>query len=197
MRKKASKAFSKKIAVFCSGNGSNFEAIARFAKQGKLGGEIVLMVCDKPGAYALTRAKKYAIPSVLLPTNLFPSREDYERAIVKILKNQQVDMIVLAGFMRILTPYFIKAYRGRILNIHPSLLPAFKGAHAIKDAFEAGVKETGASVHLVTPEVDGGAVLAQSRVKVTSKDDLDSLTKKIHKAEHKLYPTAIRKFVRR
>ena len=153
------------------------------------------MVCDDAKAYALTRARRHGIPVVLMNPKLFKTREDYERVIVSILKNEGVDLVVLAGFMRILTPCLIRAFPKRILNIHPALLPAFKGAHAIRDAYEAGVKETGVTVHYVTPEVDSGPVILQEKVKVSKRDTLKTLEMKIHRVEHRLYPAAIKKIM--
>lgn len=186
-----------KLAVFCSGFGSNFQALIDSIEAGKLKAEIAVMVCDKPGAFALSRAKKHEIPVLLFDPKSFPSREASERMIVSALKSQGVELIVLAGFMRILTPYFIGAYKGKILNIHPSLLPAFKGAHAIRDAFEAGVKETGVTVHGVVEEVDAGPILSQVKVPVSAGDTVETLEKKIHEAEHKLYPQAVQDFIRK
>src|SRR3989338_505148 len=135
------------IAVFCSGSGSNFQAIIDAVRRKKLRANLALMVCDNPKARALKRAQKHGVPVFVLSPKLFAKREAYERLIVATLKSQDVDVVVLAGFMRIFTPYFIRAYREHILNIHPSYLPAFKGAHAIRDAFRARVKETGVTVH--------------------------------------------------
>lgn len=184
-----------KLAVFCSGYGSNFQAILDAERRKKLGARVAVMVCDNPKAVAIRRAKKDGIPTVLVDPKLFKKREDYERLIVRVLKNEKVDVIALAGFMRILTPVFLNAFRGRILNIHPSLLPEFKGAHAIRDAFAARVKTTGATVHVVTKKLDSGPILAQKKVNVSPKDTLKTLEAKIHQAEHKLYPEAIRRFV--
>ena len=156
---------------------------------------IALMVCDNPKAYALTRARKADIPVVLLNPKIFSSRESYEKVIVSVLKSQDIRLVVLAGFMRILTPYFIQAYKNKIVNIHPSYLPSFKGAHAIRDAFEAKVKETGVTVHIVTKEVDAGPILLQKKVKVSKRDTLASLEKRIHAVEHQLYPAAIKKYL--
>ncbi len=181
-----------KIAVFCSGNGSNFQALIAASRKKKLGAEIALMVCDNPKARALQRAKKHGIPAVLISPKLFSTREAYEKIIVSILKSQRVDLVVLAGFMRLLTAYFIGAYRGRIVNIHPSFLPAFKGAHAIRDAFEAGVPETGVTVHRVTLKVDSGPVILQEKVKIRRSDTRVTLEKRIHALEHRLYPKAVR-----
>ncbi len=184
-----------RIAVFCSGNGSNFEAILTAVRRGKLRAEIAVMVCDNPKAFAITRANRHGVPCVVLPPKVFKDRQAHEKMVVSILKTQQVSTIVLAGYMRIFTPYFIQAFRGRILNIHPSLLPAFKGAHAIKDAYEARVRQTGATVHVVTEKLDSGRILAQKKVKVLESDTLATLEKKIHRAEHLLYPSAIQKFI--
>ena len=185
----------KRLAVFCSGNGSNFQALLDAVRKKKLSAEVVVMVCDNPGAFAVKRASKAGVASVVVSPRLFPSRTDYEKFIVRILKSQKVEVIVLAGFMRILTPYFIQAFRGRILNVHPSLLPAFKGAHAIRDAFHARVKRTGVTVHLVTEQLDSGRVLAQKKVSVLKSDTLRSLENRIHRVEHRLYPAAIQKFI--
>lgn len=186
----------KKIAVFCSGNGSNFQAILDAVRAGKLRAEVAVMVCDNSKAYALKRAAKARVPVVLLSPKLFAERKHYEEAIVRILRSQKVDTVVLAGFMRIFTPFFIRAFRGRILNIHPSLLPAFKGAHAIRDAFDAEVATTGVSIHLVTVKVDAGPIVAQEKVKILPNDTMETLEKRIHAVEHKLYPAAIQRFLR-
>jgi phosphoribosylglycinamide formyltransferase-1 len=185
----------KKLAVFCSGNGSNFQAIVDAVRSRKLRADIALMVSDNPKAFAIQRAANNDIPVFVISPKLFTSREAFEKLIVSVLRSQKIDCVVLAGFMRILTPYFIKAYRGRILNIHPSLLPAFKGAHAIQDAFGAGVQETGVTVHGVTVKLDSGPILAQTKVRVLKSDTLKTLEEKIHRVEHKLYPSAIQKFI--
>ncbi len=153
------------------------------------------MVCDNPAAYAIKRARRHGIATVVVNPRLFKSRESYERFIVRILKNEAIDAVVLAGFMRILTPYFIRQYKNRILNIHPSLLPAFKGAHAIRDAFEAGASKTGVTVHVVTAKVDAGPVVMQKAVAIQKNDTLKRLEKKIHAVEHTLYPKAIKKYL--
>jgi phosphoribosylglycinamide formyltransferase-1 len=183
------------LAVFCSGFGSNFQAILGAVRRGKLNARIAVMVCDNPKAYALKRAHRSNIPVVLISPKLFKTREAYEKVLIAVLKSQEIDLIVLAGFMRILTPTLINAYKNKIVNIHPSYLPDFKGAHAIRDAFDAEVRETGVTVHVVTAEVDAGPVLAQTKVQITNKDTLASLETKIHKVEHKLYPKAVQKFI--
>lgn len=184
------------LAVFCSGNGSNFQALVDAVEKKRLRARIAVMVCDNPKAFALRRAAAHGIPACLLSPRLFSRREDFERLVVRVLKSQDVDVVVLAGFMRIFTPYFIRAYKGRILNVHPSYLPAFKGAHAIRDAFEAGVKETGVTVHGVVEAVDAGPVLLQEKVKVRAGDTLAALEARIHKVEHRIYPEAVRRFLK-
>jgi phosphoribosylglycinamide formyltransferase-1 len=184
-----------RFAVFCSGNGSNFEAILSAVRRGRLAGELALMVCDRPEAFAIRRAARGGIPVAVISSKLFASRGAHEALLIRILKNQKVRFIVLAGYMRIFTPRFIRAFKGRILNIHPSLLPAFKGAHAIRDAYETRVRTTGVSVHVVTEKLDSGRVLAQVKVPVLKSDTLKRLEERIHRAEHRLYPAAVQKFI--
>lgn len=184
------------LAVFCSGYGSNFQAILDAVRTGKLRARIAVMVCDNPKAHAIRRAAKAGVPVCVLSPKLFVDRQAHERMIVSVLKTQGVEWIALAGYMRILTPYFIRAYRGRIVNIHPSYLPDFKGAHAIRDAYEAGVKHTGVTVHYVTDKLDSGRPILQERVPVRPKDTLAQLEKRIHAVEHRLYPRALARLVR-
>jgi phosphoribosylglycinamide formyltransferase-1 len=180
-----------RIAVFCSGNGSNLQALIQAQKKGLFKGSIELVICDQPAAYAIVRANKANIPVALLEGSEFKTRNAYDKAILNILKKTKIQMVVLAGFMRILTPQLVNAYKGKMINIHPSLLPAFKGAHGIRDAFRAGVQVTGVTVHFVIPELDSGSIILQEAVKVSAKDSEISLAKKIHKVEHQLYPKAL------
>lgn len=186
-----------KLAVFCSGFGSNFQAIISAARAGKIPASVALMICDKPGAYAVRRAARHGIPVAVVSPKLFASRVDYEKFIVRLLKSQGIDLVVLAGFMRILSPYFVRAYSDRIVNIHPSYLPAFKGAHAIRDAYEARVPRTGVTVHLVNEQVDAGRILLQKHVRIGRRESLAALEKRIHKLEHTLYPQAIRLYLKK
>ena len=151
----------KTIAVFASGNGSNFEALAAACADGRIAARIALMVCDKPGAFVNERAARYGIPTFTFNPKEYPSKADYEREIVRRLRAERVEAICLAGYMRILSDVVLEAYRDRIVNIHPSLLPAFKGAHAIADAFAYGVKVFGVTIHYVNGELDGGRIIAQ------------------------------------
>lgn len=180
------------IAVFCSGNGSNLEALLRAEKKGTLKARIAIVVSDNPECYALERARLHRKQVLLFIPKHYNSRQAYEEMIVRNLKEKKIGLIVLAGFMRILTPYFVRAFKGRMLNIHPSMLPAFKGAHAIRDAFEAGAAATGATVHFVTDDLDAGPVILQKAVKRLKSDKLDDLEKRIHAVEHQIYPKAVR-----
>jgi phosphoribosylglycinamide formyltransferase-1 len=181
------------LAIFASGNGSNFAALVKAVKGKKIKAKFVVLVCDKPEAFVVKRAQKAKITVILAKREDFASRLDFEAAIIQRLKNYKINLIALAGFMRILSPGFVKLYHNRILNIHPSLLPAFKGAHAIKDALNAKVDFTGVTVHFVDKEMDHGPVILQKKVEIKRTDTLGSLEKRIHALEHKLYPQAINK----
>ena len=181
----------KNFAVLASGNGGNLQAIIDAVKKRKIQANLALVISDKPQAFALVRAQKSGIASLYINPKDFTDRQAFDTKIVEELKSAKIDFVVLAGYMRLLSPYFIKQYPNRIINIHPALLPAFKGVHGIRDAFDYGVKVTGVTVHFVTEGMDEGAIIAQEPVKITSKDTLDTLAKKIHKAEHQLYPKVI------
>jgi len=183
------------IAVFVSGRGTNLQAIIDEVSRGLIKAKVALVVSDKGDAYALTRAKKAGIEAFVLSPGGFKTREDYDKKIVEELKKHNVGLIVLAGFMRLLSGYFVKQYENKIMNIHPALLPSFKGMHSIKDAFECNAKETGVTVHFVDEELDHGPIILQEVVNVDENDTLESLEEKIHEVEHKLYPEAIRLFV--
>ena len=182
----------KNIAVFASGRGTNFSAIIRATKLGKIKANLFLLICDNPKAGAISRAKRAGIKVALVEREDFASKEDFEAKIIQHLEEDKIDLIVLAGFMRLLSSEFVKRYTGRILNIHPALLPSFKGTEGIKDAFNYGVKVTGVTVHFVDEGVDHGPIILQQAVKVEENDTLESLEAKIHKIEHKIYPEAIR-----
>ncbi|MBF0490339.1 MAG: phosphoribosylglycinamide formyltransferase [Candidatus Omnitrophica bacterium] len=186
----------KTFAVLASGNGSNLQAIMDAIKKKKIKANLKLVLSDKADAFALERAKKAKIATIYINPKDFSDREAYDRKVIEYLKESKVDFIVLAGYMRLLSAHFIKQYPNRIMNIHPALLPSFKGIHGIRDAFEYGVKVTGVTVHFVSEEMDAGAIIIQETVKVTQKDTLKTLTKKIHKVEHKVYPQAIDWFSR-
>lgn len=185
------------FAVLASGNGSNLQAIINAAKKGRVRGKLKLVISDKADARALERARKAGVPKVLfVDPKGFPSREDYDDELVSLLRKEKVGLVVLAGFMRILSPVFVRAFRHKVINVHPALLPAFKGAHAVKDSLAYGVRVTGVTVHFVDEQVDHGAVIAQGAVEVKPKDTVETLSKRIHKMEHVLYPKVVDNFLR-
>lgn len=178
-----------RLAVFVSGSGTNLQAII---DAGIPTVEIVLVLSNNPGAYALERAKKHGIPAEAADHKNFPGRKEYDEHVLKLLEPYGVDLIALAGFMRILTPRFVRAYKNRIINIHPALLPSFPGMHAAKQALESGVKFTGCTVHFVDEGVDSGPIILQAVVPVRDDDDEESLLERIHKEEHRIYPEALK-----
>ena len=185
-----------RFAVFASGNGTNLANLIKHVKQGKISAELALVFSDKPEAFALERAKKAKIPTLTLVPKDFPSKDAYETEILKVLCEKGIDLIALAGYMRIVGSVLIQAYPQRILNVHPALLPAFKGAHAIRDAFEYGARVTGVTVHFVDEQIDHGPIILQKEVPILAKDTLESLEKRIHQAEYDIYPKAIELFAR-
>ncbi|MDD4980626.1 MAG: phosphoribosylglycinamide formyltransferase [Candidatus Omnitrophica bacterium] len=180
------------IAVFASGRGTNFGAIIRAVKKGRIKANLALLVCDNPKAGAIGRAKRAGIKVALLKREDCADKKDFEAGIIRHLEENKIDLIVLAGFMRILSPEFVIKYLGRILNIHPALLPSFKGTESIKDAFDYGVKVTGVTVHFVDEKMDHGPIILQKAVNIENDETPESLEKKIHSIEHRLYPEAIR-----
>jgi phosphoribosylglycinamide formyltransferase-1 len=175
------------LGVLVSGNGTNLQAILDAIGQGSLDAAVRVVISNQPGANALNRARAAGVPALSIPHREFPSREAFDAAVVDALRAHGVEWVVLAGFMRLLTSGFLQAFPDRVLNIHPSLLPAFPGAHAIKDALEYGVRVTGCTVHLVDDGIDTGPILAQRAVPVLETDDESSLAERMHRAEHELY----------
>lgn len=184
----------RRLAVFASGNGTNFEAIARACRQGVLAAEVVLLVCDRPGARVIGRAEEFGIPTFVFDPKAYGSKEEYERQIVQRLEEAGAELVCLAGYMRILGATMLGACGGRIVNIHPSLLPAFRGAHAIEQALEYGVKVFGVTVHWVDATLDGGRIIAQ-RAFGYEGGDAAELEAKIHAVEYLLYIDTIRKLL--
>ena len=183
------------IAIFASGRGTNFSAIARAVKKGKILANISLLVCDNPKAAVIGRAKRAGTDVFLIRRGDFASSRDFYDRIAQRLEEARIDLIVLAGFMRMLSPEFVQRFKFRILNIHPAILPSFKGLYGIKDAFDYGVKITGVTVHLVDEDMDHGPIILQAPVRIDEADTLETLEAKIHKIEHKLYPEAVRLFI--
>ena len=181
-----------KLAVLVSGRGSNLQAIIDNIEKNNLEAEISLILSNVPDAYALQRGKKHGLESVFLNPKNFSSRDDYEKKMIELLKTKSIDLVCLAGFMRILGKKFIEAFSGKIINIHPSLLPAFPGLNVQEKALEHGAKFSGCTVHFVNEEVDGGAIILQAIVPILDDDDVQSLSDRILKQEHIIYPEAIR-----
>ncbi len=180
----------KKLAVLLSGRGSNFEAIARAVREGKIDAEIAVVISNRPDARGLERAREMGIPSLCVPSRGV-TREEYDEKLIEELRRHNPDLICLAGFMRLLSPAFIAAFRGRILNIHPSLLPAFPGLDAQRQAFDHGVRFTGCTVHFVDEGLDSGPIVMQAAVPVRDDDTVETLAERILEAEHATYPRAI------
>ncbi len=186
----------KNIAVLASGQGSNLEAIFEAIERGEVAGRVVIVISDRAGAPALVRAEKRKVKTLFLDPKQYASREAYDRVLAAELKEMQVALIVLAGFMRLLSPQFINEFPMQIINIHPALLPAFPGTDGIEQAFNYGVKVTGCTVHYVDEGLDSGPVILQSTVPVLQQETIETLEQRIHAAEHRTYPTAIDLFCR-
>jgi len=184
-----------KFAVFVSGNGSNLQAIIDAVKSGDIKAELALVFSDRRTAYALKRATEAGIKTLSLVRKDYATPQSYERDIVISLKEEGIDFIVFAGFMKVLSPFFIKTYPNGILNVHPSLLPAFKGARGIKDTFTYGTKVAGVTIHFVDDKMDHGPIILQQAFRVDKKETFKSLETRIHKVEHQIYPKAIALFV--
>jgi phosphoribosylglycinamide formyltransferase-1 len=190
---------SRRLAVLASGKGSNLRALAGHARDAAFGGTIALVVSDCPDAGAVGIARELGLPVETPTTGPLRTRlsAQAERAWVALLRTHAVDTVLLAGFMRILHADFLEAFPGRVLNVHPSLLPAFPGVDAIGRAFRHGVRVTGVTVHLVTPHVDDGPILLQQAVPVEDHDSLETLEARVHAAEHAIYPEAVQRFLTR
>jgi phosphoribosylglycinamide formyltransferase-1 len=174
-----------------SGSGTNLQAIIDAIEAKELDAKIQLVLSNRADAYGLVRAKKHGIPIEVLDHKRFSGREDFDQAVVDILQARGVELVVLAGFMRLLSPIFVRAYSNRIMNIHPALLPAFPGLHVQKKALEHGVRFSGCTVHFVNDECDEGPIIIQAVVPVLAKDTEDSLASRILAQEHRIYPRAI------
>lgn len=183
---------TKRIGVLLSGRGSNFEALAESVAVGRIpGAEIAVVISNREGAPGIDRARARGIETRMIPSKGL-EREAYDRQVVAALQEKKVDLVCLAGFMRLLSPYFIAAFPGRILNIHPSILPAFPGLEAQRQALEYGVKFTGCSVHFVDENLDAGPIVAQGVVPVRDDDTTESLSERILREEHRIYSEAVR-----
>ena len=185
---------SSRIVVLISGGGTNLQAIIDACSDSNYPAEVVGVISNKADAYGLTRAENSNIAAVSLSHKDFDSRENYDQALISKIDGFNADLIVLAGFMRILTPEFVQHYQGKLLNIHPSLLPKYQGLNTHQRAIDAGDKEHGVSVHFVTEELDGGPVILQAKVPVFEGDNVDDLSARIHEQEHRIYPLVVKWF---
>ncbi len=181
----------RRLGVLISGRGSNLQAIIDAVADGRLDASIAVVVCNKPNAGGLERATAAGIETAVIEHTAFASREAYDAALVETLRQREIDLVCLAGFMRLLSPVLIDAFPNRILNIHPSLLPAFPGLHGQTQAWEYGTKVAGATVHIVTPELDAGPIVMQATVPVEDDDTPDTLAARVLVEEHRIYPEAI------
>ena len=184
-----------KIGVLCSGRGSNLASIIEAIERGEIRAEIAVVIADKADAYALERAREKGIPAVAVVYRDYAERADFERALLTELHAHGVTLVVLAGFMRILSPVFVHAYTGRILNIHPALLPSFPGAHAHRDVLAYGVKVSGCTVHFVDEGMDSGPIILQASVPVQEGDTEEALAARVLAQEHRIFPEAIKLYV--
>ncbi|MEC4767489.1 phosphoribosylglycinamide formyltransferase [Halomonas sp. CUBES01] len=184
-----------RVVVLISGSGSNLQALIDAQSHDRLGGEIVAVIANEPDAYGLKRARDAGIDAVALPHREYESREAYDGALIKVIERHEPDVIVLAGFMRILTPRFVQRFLGRMLNIHPSLLPAYQGLNTHARALADQATRHGCSVHFVTEELDGGPVVLQAELKVSADDSVETLKQKVQDREHLIFPIAVQWFL--
>ena len=184
----------KQLAVFASGTGTNFDAIARACAEGVIDADVAVMVCDKPGAAVIEKAERYGVDTFVFSPKIYPDKAAFETEIVKVLDAKKIDLVCLAGYMRIVGDVLLGAYEGKIINIHPSLLPSFKGAHAVEDAVAYGVKVYGITIHWVNADLDGGKIIAQRAFEYDGNDPAE-----VHrigqKIEHQLYIETINKLI--
>ena len=181
---------SVKIGILASGEGSNFQAIVD--QTGDSPVQFAVVIYNNPAAPVRLRAENLGIPTVFLDHRQFATREALDQAILEVLGEYDVDLVVMAGWMRLVTSVLVDAYRGRMVNIHPSLLPSFRGIRAVEQALEYGVQVTGCSVHFVDLEVDSGPIIAQEAVPILADDSVETLSQRIHEAEHRIYPQVVR-----
>lgn len=185
---------AKRVVVLLSGGGTNLQALIDAQSRAELGADIVAVISNRPQAFGLTRAQIAGIATELVDHTGFASREDFDRELMTKIDGYQPDLVVLAGFMRILTPAFTEHYLGRMLNIHPSLLPKYQGLHTHQRALDAGDRVHGVTVHFVTAELDGGPAAIQALVPVLENDDADTLAQRVQEQEHHIYPQAVNWF---
>jgi len=183
-----------KVAVLISGNGSNLEALIDACKKNVINGSVDIVISNNPDAYGIQRAKNHSINYKIIDNNRFKTREDFDRALVEELQDSNPDLIVLAGFMRILTPVMIEAFKNKIINIHPSLLPKYPGLDTHNSVIKNGDSKHGVTIHYVNKVLDGGQIIAQGEISVNPKETLEELKTRIHAIEHVMLPMVVSKF---
>lgn len=186
-----------RLAVFASGTGSNYEAIMQAVQQGSLEAEVSLLICDQPNAAVIQKAKHYGTEVFVFERKNYDTKQTFEAAIVQTLQSNQIDWVILAGYMRLIGETILQPYQGRIINIHPSLLPSFPGLDAIGQALEAGVKITGVTIHYVDEGMDTGKIIAQEAVKLEENMTKEELQQAIQRTEHELYPRTIQQLIKK
>ncbi|MBE2940596.1 MULTISPECIES: phosphoribosylglycinamide formyltransferase [Anoxybacillus] len=185
----------KRVAIFASGSGTNFQAIVDAVKKGDIQAEVALLVCDRPQAKVIERAMREHVPIFVFNPKQYETKQQFEREILQQLQQKEIDLVVLAGYMRLIGPTLLQAYPNRIVNIHPSLLPAFPGKDAIGQAYRYGVKVTGVTVHYVDEGMDTGPIIAQRALYIDDGEPLESVERRIHEIEHVLYPQVIQQLL--
>jgi phosphoribosylglycinamide formyltransferase-1 len=180
-----------RVAILASGNGSNAQRLFDLRRAGVLDIDPVLLICNRPGAHALERARQADVPSLMLDHTREPDRERYDRSLAAALKDARAELIVMAGYMRLVTPWFLNSFPGRVINIHPALLPSFPGMRGAAEALDYGARLSGCTVHLVDEIMDHGPVVIQAAVPVKPDDDRDALQERIRALEHRIYPQAV------
>lgn len=185
-----------RTAVLISGNGSNLQALLDAANAANYPAAITLVISNKENAYGLTRAENAGVTTSIIPHGNYPDREAFDRVVDAALKSHEVELVVMAGFMRILSSWFVNEWRGKLINIHPSLLPKYKGLDTHQRALDAGDAEHGATVHWVTPELDSGEIIVQKAIRIEASDSATSLKERIHVLEHQIYPQALEKIAK-
>ena len=182
----------KNIAVLASGNGTNFQALVKAIAKQKIKAKVKVLITDKKNSFVRERARNLVIEDVFIDPRKFKSDLAFDKKIIEILKKEKIDLVILAGYMKIISPFFIKNFNNKIVNIHPSLLPAFKGTNSIKRAHRYGCKITGVTIHFIDKEIDHGPIILQKTIKIEAGMNEKTLEKKIHNLEHKLYPKALK-----
>jgi len=182
---------SLRVAILASGSGSNAQRLFDLSRAGVLAIDLVLLICNRPGARALERAERAGVPSLMLDHTKEADRERYDRSLLAALQEARAELIVMAGYMRLVTPFFLNSFPGQVVNIHPALLPSFPGVRGAADALEYGVRLAGCTVHFVDEIMDHGPVIIQAAVPVHPDDGLDALQTRIHTLEHRIYPQAV------